>query len=347
MDAIRIKRYDHELTKVCIVGAGAIGGFLGVRIAAQGEAEVTALARGATLDALREHGWRLQMDGQLIQSPVTACDDAAELGVQDIVFIAVKGPAMKAIAAAIGPLIGDDTVVVPAMNGVPWWFAQSSDEIGGGPLQSVDPGGHISSAIPLQKVLGAVVHAAASRPEPGLVEHKMGHGLIIGEPSGESTDRSKRVVKLLSAAGFDVTISKNIRSDIWYKLWGNMTMNPISAITGATADLILADTLVRDFCSNAMREAAAIGNRIGCPIDEDPEERHAVTAKLGAFKTSMLQDAEAGRQIELDAIVGAVHEIGTRLDMPIPYISALLGLTRLFGQNQDIYPSGQAEILGQ
>jgi 2-dehydropantoate 2-reductase len=126
-----------------------------------------------------------------------------------------------------------------------------------------------------------------------------------------------------------------------------MTMNPISAITGATADLILADTLVRDFCSNAMREAAAIGNRIGCPIDEDPEERHAVTAKLGAFKTSMLQDAEAGRQIELDAIVGAVHEIGTRLDMPIPYISALLGLTRLFGQNQDIYPSGQAEILGQ
>jgi 2-dehydropantoate 2-reductase len=146
------------------------------------------------------------------------------------------------------------------------------------------------------------------------------------------------VAKLLDHAGFSVTISGNIRNDIWYKLWENMTMNPASAMTGATADLILGDSQVRDFCSNLMREAAAIGGRIGCPINEDPEDRHAVTARLGAFKTSMLQDAEAGRQIELDAIVGAVCEIGTRLDMPIPYSSALLGLTRLFGQTHNLYP---------
>jgi 2-dehydropantoate 2-reductase len=167
----------------------------------------------------------------------------------------------------------------------------------------------------------------------------MGHGFIIGEPFGESTDRCKLTAGVLSDAGFDVTTSDNIRREIWYKLWGNMTMNPVSAITGATADLILNDSLVRDFCSAVMREAAEIGGRIGCQINEDPEDRHVVTARLGAFKTSMLQDAEAGRQIELDAIVGAVYEIGMRLDMPIPYTRALLGLTRLFGQTHNISPS--------
>jgi len=327
------------VTRVCIVGAGAIGGFIGARIAAAGKADVSALARDETLRALRKHGWRLQMDGELIQSPVTASDAAADLGVQDIVFIAVKGPALTTIAAAIGPLIGDATVVVPAMNGVPWWFAEGSAEIGDGPLESVDPGGLISSAIPFGNVLGAVVHAAASRRGPGFVDHSMGHGLIIGEPSGQSTNRCESTARILADAGFDVTISNNVRRDIWYKLWGNVTMNPVSAITGATADLILGDNLVRDLCSAVMREASAIGNRIGCPITEDPEDRHAVTAKLGAFKTSMLQDAEAGREIELDAIIGSVYEIGLRLDMPVPYISALLGLTRLFGQTHDIYPS--------
>lgn len=327
------------MTKVCIVGAGAIGGFLGARIAAGGDADVSALARGETLSALRKHGWRLHMNGELIQTPVAASDDAAAIGVQDIVFIAVKGPAMTGVAAAIAPLVGDDTLVVPAMNGVPWWFMEGSDEIGDEPLESVDAGGRISSAIPTRNILGAVVHAAASRSEPGVVEHKMGHGFIIGEPFGESTDRCKLTARVLSDAGFDVTTSDNIRRDIWYKLWGNMTMNPVSAITGATADLILNDPLVRDFCSAVMVEAAAIGNRIGCPITEDPEDRHAVTARLGAFKTSMLQDVEAERQIEVDAIVGAVHEIGLRLDMPVTHTSALLGLTRLFGQTHNIHPS--------
>ena len=327
--------------KICIVGAGAIGGLLGARIAAKCDVQVTTLARGETLAALQEHGWRLRMGDDLIQAPVIASDDAAELGVQDVIFIAVKGPAMLGIARAVKPLIGSESIIVPAMNGVPWWFVDGHEAAGAEPLESVDPGGQISSVIPTDQVLGAVVHAAASRPEPGFVDHKMGNELIIGEPKGGSSERVDAIAGLLQEAGFDVSKSPDVRSEIWYKLWGNMTMNPVSAICGATADLMLGDPEVRNFCSEVMREAAEIGARIGCPIDEDPEDRHAVTAKLGAFKTSMLQDADAGRQIELDSIVGAVHEIGSRLDIPAPHTSALLGLTRLFARTHGLYPMDQ------
>ncbi|HEV8315451.1 MAG TPA: 2-dehydropantoate 2-reductase [Burkholderiaceae bacterium] len=315
--------------KVCIVGAGAIGGFIGTRLATAGRAEVSAIARGATLAALREHGWRLQQATELLQAPARASDSATELGVQDLVVIAVKGPALASVAQAIGPLLGPQTLVLPAMNGVPWWFE---------PLQSVDPGGVIAQAIPLQHVIGCVVHASTSTPEPGLVRHRMGRGLIIGEPAGGHSERVQRVAELLTHAGFEVTPSANVRYDIWYKLWGNLTMNPVSALTGATIDRVLADPLVRAFCSAAMREAAAIGERIGCAIAQTPEDRHAVTVKLGAFKTSMLQDVEAGRAIELDALVTAVQELGQRHGVPTPNIDALLGLTRLFARMRGLYP---------
>lgn len=324
--------------KVCMVGAGAIGGLIGARIAASGTAQVSALARGATLDALREHGWRLRMRGRSIQSPVEATDDPAGLGVQDVVFIAVKGHALPGLADVFAPLIGDDTVVVPTMNGVPWWFVADIDGIGAAPLDSVDPGGGIAAAIPTKAVVGAVVHISAVRHEPGLVEHKAGEHIVVGEPAGAAGERTALVARLLDEAGFDIATSSDIRSEIWYKLWGNMTMNPVSTITGATADRILGDPLVRAFCSDVMREAATIGARIGCPIEEEPEDRHAVTAKLGALKTSMLQDAEAGRAIELDAIVGAVREIGQRLGMATPNIDLLFGLTRLHGRMHGIYP---------
>ncbi|MEM6485365.1 MAG: 2-dehydropantoate 2-reductase [Pseudomonadota bacterium] len=324
--------------KVCIVGAGSIGGFLGTLIAARCDVQVSAFARGATLVALNEHGWRLRMGDELLQAPAIASNSAKALGIQNVVFIAVKGPAMPEISKAIVPLIGDDTIVVPAMNGVPWWFMDGQGEAGLKPLESVDPGGQIASNIPTQQVLGAVVHASASRPEPGMVDHKMGKGLIIGEQSGSQSERVDSLAGLLKTAGFNAVKSYNVRRDIWYKLWGNMTMNPVSAICGATADRVLADPEVRGFCTQVMREAQAIGERIGCPIEEEPEDRHAVTAKLGAFKTSMLQDAEAGREIELDSIVGAVHEIGQRLGVPVPYTSTLLGLTRLFGRSHGLYP---------
>jgi len=324
--------------KVCIVGAGAIGGFIGTQLAAAGRARVSALARGATLAALQQQGWRLDKGGARVQAPALARETAAELGPQDLVVIAVKGPALTAVARGIGPLLAPHTLVLPAMNGVPWWFCQAVPGFPGGALQSVDPGGEIAAAIPFEQVLGCVVHASTSTPEPGLVQHKMGQGLIVGEPRGGRSSRAQAVVELLAHAGFDATHADNVRYDIWYKLWGNLTMNPVSAITGATIDRVLADPLVRAFCSQAMQEAAAIGARIGVPIAQSAEDRHAITSKLGAFKTSMLQDVEAGRAIELDAIVGAVHEIGRRLGLATPSVDALMGLTRLFARVRGLYP---------
>jgi 2-dehydropantoate 2-reductase len=323
--------------KVCIVGAGAIGGFIGARLAAAGQAELSALARGATLSALHRHGWRLQQGGALIQAPARASQAAAELGMQDLVIIAVKGPALGAVAAQLSPLIGPQTLLLPAMNGVPWWFCRSVDAFGPGPLQSVDPGGLLAEALPIEQVIGCVVHAATFVSEPGLVQHKVGQSLIIGEPAGGRTARVQGVAELLGQAGFDVTHSADVRRDIWYKLWGNMTMNPVSAITGATADAVLADPLVREFCTRAMLEASAIGALIGCPIEQTPADRHKITATLGAFKTSMLQDVEAQRPIELDGIIGVVHEIGRRLGHPTPHIDALFGLARLFGRVHGLY----------
>jgi 2-dehydropantoate 2-reductase len=322
------------VAKVCIVGAGAIGGFIGARLAAAERAQVSAIARGPTLTALQQWGWRLNTAAGLAQ----AVAHADELGWQDLVVIAVKGPALAQVAQGLAPLLGPETVVLPAMNGVPWWFCQGLPEWRGHALQSVDPDGRIGAAIPFERVLGCVVHASTSVTEPGLVQHKMGQGLIIGEPRGGHSARAQAVVELLTHAGFDAAQSTNVRYDIWYKLWGNMTMNPLSAITGATVDLVLADPLLREFCSAVMDEAAAIGERIGCAITQSAEDRHAVTAKLGAFKTSMLQDVEAARPIELDALVSAVHEIGVRLGYPMPRINALLGLTRVFARVRGLYP---------
>jgi 2-dehydropantoate 2-reductase len=325
--------------KVCIYGAGAIGGFIGARLAATGDCAVSAVARGATLRSLREHGWRLRQADTLLRAPLAAAaEDPRELGAMDLVVVAVKGPALAEVATRIAPLLGPQTLVLPAMNGVPWWFAQSTPALAGEPLRSVDPDGRIGALIPLAQVVGCVVHASTFTPEPGLVEQRMGQGLIIGEPAGGESPRVQRLGELLRQAGFDTTLSPNVRQDIWYKLWGNMTMNPVSAITGASVDRIMADPLVLAFCTAAMQEAAAIGARIGCEIAQSPEDRHAVTRKLGAFRTSMQNDVDAGRAIELDALVTVVREIAQRLQIATPHIDALLGLTRLFARVRGLYP---------
>jgi 2-dehydropantoate 2-reductase len=323
--------------KVCVYGAGAIGGFVGTRLGAAGHT-VSAVARGATLAALRQHGMRLVQGGETIVAPVQVEEDPTRLGPQDLVIIAVKGPALGAVAARIAPLLAPDTVALVAMNGVPWWFFDGlPGPYAGTPLASVDPDGAIAAAIPTRHVIGCVVHASCSTPEPGLVRHGMGAGLIVGEPGGGRSARVERLVAELARAGFDAKVSERIQQDIWYKLWGNMTMNPVSAITGATGDRILDDPLVRAFCSAAMAEAAAIGAKIGCGVTQSTEDRHAVTRKLGAFKTSMLQDVEAGRPIELDAIVAVVGEIGQKVGVPTPNIDALLGLARLFARERGLY----------
>lgn len=319
--------------RICVLGAGAIGGFIGAKLAASG-VETSALARGATLAALTAYGWRLLESGsgggEIVAAPVHASDDAGVLGAQDVVILAVKSHSLAAAVSNIGPLLGPETIVLTAMNGVPWWFFDGF----GGPcaglrLESVDPGGRVAAAIPTRSVLGGVVHMSCSTLEPGLVRHHRGTGLIIGEPGNADSPRLLELVGIMRAAGLEATASTGIQKEIWYKLWGNMTINPVSALTGATADLILDDDLVREFCGAVMLEAQQIGARIGCPIDETPAERNKVTRKLGAFKTSMLQDAESGRPVELDALVGAVREIGEAVNVPTPYVDALLGLTRL------------------
>jgi 2-dehydropantoate 2-reductase len=326
--------------KVCVVGAGAIGGFLGTRLALEGSAEVSALARGATLVALRDHGWRLQQGDELVSAPAAlASDDPHQLGPQDLLIITVKSPALPALAPTLVPLIAEHTVVLPAMNGVPWWFGAGVAALGPRPLESVDPGGTIAAAIDAARVVGCVVHASAAIAAPGISRHRMGRGLIIGEPAGGDSARVQSLRALLGRAGFEVTASARIRYDIWYKLWGNMTMNPVSALTGASTERMLDDELVSAFCAAAMREAAAVGSRIGCDVRESTQDRFAVTRKLGVFKTSMLQDVEASRPLELDALVGAVREIGERVGVATPGIDALFGLTRLFGRVRGLYPS--------
>ena len=333
--------------KVCIVGAGAIGGWLGAGLARAG-CSVSFLARGATLTALQTQGLKLQSGSRAEEThseethAVRASHSAAELGVQDLVIIAVKAPALREVAQQIAPLLGTNTVVLTAMNGVPWWFLQGfGGNLANQALSSVDATGDIAAAIPSAHLIGGVVHASCSVVSPGVIRHAFGNKMIVGEPSGQPSGQiSPRVTALaalLEKAGFEAPIAEQIQRDIWFKLWGNMTMNPVSAITGATSTQVLDDDLVRGFCSNVMLEAKEIGARLGIPIAQQPEDRHAVTRKLGSFKTSMLQDVEAGKAVELDALVGAVKELGQLTQVATPYTDALLGLARLHARVQGLY----------
>ncbi len=325
------------MKNICIYGAGAIGGWMGFLLASAGY-NVSMVARGETLAALQKHGLRLSHGGIVDSVPVKASADPAEFGVQDLVVIAVKAPSLAQIAKSIAPLIGPHTVVLTAMNGVPWWFFNGfGGELENTQLKSVDPTGEIAKAIAPQHLVGCVVHVSALVKEPGLIHHHHGSRMIIGEPSGGRSERVSKLSEILMSAGMEGVVSEKIQQDTFFKLWGNMTMNPISAITGATADRVLADPLARAFMSNVMLEAREIGARIGIPIEEDPEERHLVTEKLGAFKTSMLQDVEANRAIELDALVSSVREIGQLVKVATPNIDALLGLTRLRAQTLGLY----------
>ncbi len=329
--------------KITVVGLGAIGGLLAARLALAGH-PVSALARGATLNAVREQGLVLQSGGRTERIAIEASDDPRTLGPQDLIVIALKAQALPGIAPDLPALMHADTCVMPAMNGVPWWFLRTP-ELGQRltpdeqHLDSVDPGHGIEAALPLPQVLACVVHLTCAQRAPGVIAHAQGNRLIIGEPLGGLGQRAGRIAEVFNQAGFAAEPSANIRGDIWYKLWGNMTANPVSALTGATADAILDDPLVRGFLLRTMAEAAAIGDQIGCPIHQSGEDRLNLTRQLGAFKTSMLQDAEAGRSLELDALVSAVREIGLKLGIATPNIDAVLGLTRLMARTRGLYPA--------
>jgi 2-dehydropantoate 2-reductase len=324
--------------RICIVGAGAIGGWLGAGLSQVG-CDISFLARGDTLTALQTQGLTLQSGTQPEQThKVRARNSAAELGVQDLVIIAVKAPALRDVALQIAPLLGKHTVVLTAMNGVPWWFLQGfGGDLANRALTSVDAAGDIAAAIPAHHIIGGVVHASCSVVSPGVIRHAFGNKIIVGEPSGQLSPRVTALAALLEKASFEAPIAEQIQRDIWFKLWGNMTMNPVSAITGATTEQVLDDDLVRGFCSNVMLEAKEIGSRLGIPIDQQPEDRHAVTRKLGSFKTSMLQDVEAGKTVELDALVGAVKELGQLTQIATPYTDALFGMARLHARVHGLY----------
>ena len=323
--------------KIAVVGLGAVGGLIAARLARAGH-DVSALARGQTLARVRTDGLQVETARASFSAPLKASDDAATLGPQELVVIAVKAPALPAVADSIAPLLGPTTTLLPAMNGVPWWFLPAAMPREA-PLASVDPGGALLARLPLARVLGCVVHFAASSPAPAQVKHGAGDRLIVGEPRGGASPRVAAVCAALASAGFQAEASDDVRREVWYKLWGNMTMNPVSALTGALSDAILADELINDFVLRCMAEAAAIGARVGCPIAQTGEERLGLARQLGGFRTSMLQDTQAGRAIELDALVTAVHEIGGRVGVATPNIGALLGLTRLMARVRGLYPS--------
>ena len=328
--------------RICIVGLGAIGGlfagWLGGGLA-PASLRLSALARGATLAAVQRHGLQFESAGVITTVPLHAAADPAALGKQDLVVVAVKGPALAGVAPAVQALCDSHTQVLVAMNGVPWWFFDGlPGPCAGLRLRSTDADGRLQSLLPSAQVIGCVVHASCQVPAPGRVLHVQGSGLVIGRPAGGTDPRLQAVAALLTQTGFAVTVSERIQRELWFKLWGNMTMNPVSALTGATADRVLDDPLVRAFISAAMREMQAVGAAFGIPIEQTPEDRHAVTRKLGAFKTSMLQDLEAGRPLEVDHLVLAVHEIAAHLGLATPNIDALLGLVRLMARERGLYP---------
>jgi 2-dehydropantoate 2-reductase len=307
-----------------IIGAGAIGGWVAARLAADGN-PVSLLARGPTADAL-DQGLELVEQGRSTIVRPRISTRAEELGEQDLLVIAVKAPALAAAARAAAPMIGPQTLILPMMNGVPWWFAES--------LRSVDPDGAIAAALPLRQVLGGVVHASCRRDGPARVVAAHADKLILGEPAGGGSERAGDVCALFERAGVHCEASPNVRRAIWYKLWGNATLNPLSALTLATADRLLAEC--RPFLLAGMGELAAVGAAIGCRIEETGEDRMAVTARLGAFKTSMLQDVEAGRPLELEALLGAPIELARRAGVPVPTLDALYSMTRLMAESRGL-----------
>jgi 2-dehydropantoate 2-reductase len=307
---------------ICIVGAGAIGGWVGARLALAGESVMALTSRGA-VDRLE-----ITEGANSATARLTRFEGPA-----DLLIVAVKATALSNAAQSARAFIGPETIIIPMLNGVPWWFVE------GMPLASVDPDGSIAAALPFEQIVGCVVHASCRRPEPDRVVVTHADKLIIGEPKGSSSERLGQLQALFERAGLKPDPTANIRRAIWYKLWGNATINPLSALTRATCDRILAEPECRAWMLAGMAELAAIGGAIGCPINESGEERMGVTARLGAFKTSMLQDVEAGRQIELGALLGAPREIARKLGMPTPALDRLYGVTKLMAESLGLLPS--------
>ena len=316
--------------KVCIYGAGAIGGYMAVELADAGNADVTCIARGPHLAAMRENGLRLvREDAEDKVVSVNCTDDPAEAGPQDIVIVTLKAHSAAAVADQMAPLFGPETAVVTAQNGVPWWYfyklegAHEPTRVG-----SVDPGNRQWDLIGPERAIGCVVYPAAEITEPGVIRHEYGNRFTLGEPSGEKTERVQALAALFSDAGFRAPVRPRIRDEMWVKLWGNVSLNPISALTGGTLAQMIDDPDVCAVIRTVMVEAQAVGEALGVKFAIDVDKRIAGARDVGEHKTSMLQDLELGRPMEIDALVASVQELGRIVDVATPAIDIVLGLVR-------------------
>lgn len=324
--------------RIAIIGAGAIGGHFAARLALAGH-RVSMLARGATLQALSASGLRYAAPDEPERTvPVNAYADCAAMGPQDLVVIALKSHALPDVVDSLAPLIGPETVVLPVGNGLPWWyFLTPGNPLQGLRLASVDPDGRIERALPLGQVLGGSVMASCSCPAPGVVRHHSGGKVVIGEPAGGASDRASDWAQVLTAAGLPTAASTDIRRDLWMKLLGNACSNPLSLITQATTDRIVDNPGTRAVFKNLLTECLALGRRAGLTLDVDVQQRIAQTRQLGAIKTSMLQDLEAGRWVELDAILAAPLECAARLEFDAPWLKTVFALAGLRAAQAGLY----------
>ena len=321
--------------KICIVGAGAIGGMLGVKFALSGH-DVTLILRGANLEAVRQNGLRLiEEDGnELLAQPIKATSKIAEAGVQDVVILALKAHQVAAVAAELPALMHADTRIITMQNGIPWWyFHKLPGELGqryqGTPVKAVDPDGIIAKYIPVDRVIGSVVYPASEVIRPGVIKVIEGNRFTLGELDGSETPSIRAISDAFKNAGFKSPIISDIRSEIWLKLWGNLSFNPISALTHATLEDICVFPATRELAANMMREAQTIAEKLGVQFRVSLEKRINGAQAVGQHKTSMLQDVELGRPIELEALVGSVIELGKITETPTPNIDAVYALASL------------------
>jgi 2-dehydropantoate 2-reductase len=323
--------------RICIFGAGAIGSWLGVQLALAGE-DVTLIARGPHLQAMQKNGLKILIDGEERVAHPRCVENPADAGPQEFVIVTLKAPSLPGVVDAIMPLLDDDTAVVTAVNGIPWWyFYQLPGAFENQKLDSVDPGGRIWDGIGPQRAIGCVVYPATEIVEPGVIRHIEGDRFILGEPDGRKSERAVALCDALQNAGFTARVRNNIRDDIWVKLWGNLCFNPISALTLATLDRVAGEEATGAVCRNMMLEAQAIGEKLGASFRVDVERRLAGGAAVGKHKTSMLQDLEQGRPMEIDALVTVVQELGRLVEIPTPTIDIVLALVQQRARVAGIY----------
>ena len=317
------------MTRICVFGAGAIGGYVGARLAMKGEADVSLVARGPHLAAMQANGLTLRQGGETHVVHPRVTDDPARLGHQDYIILTLKAHGLAGVIGHLRPLIGPETAILFAQNGIPWWYFHGI----GGPLEgtrlhSVDPGGEIWNRIGPERALGSVVWQAAEIEAPGILAHHYGDRMPIGEPNGEKTERVMRLSRLLTSAGIKSPVRPELRNEIWLKLWGNLSFNPVSVLTSGTLVDLATDPGTRRVIAAMMEEARAVGEALGVTFAVAVEERIAMAAKVGAHRTSMLQDVEAGRPTELDSLLGVVLELASLVKISTPSLQLIYDLCK-------------------